>query len=61
MRVGYYVGFDKYMGWTKWDYKTKYLELKNWVQSGNYLKVNGFYICNLEEFELFCKVYAKSA
>ena len=57
MRIGYYNGYNDYMGWTKWDYVQKYLELKNWVRSGNYLKVNGFYIRTIDEFEDFARIY----
>ena len=57
MRIGYYTDTFKYMGWAKWDYTNKYLEVKNWIRSGNSIKVNGFFIRDLKEYELFCKVY----
>ena len=56
-RIGFYTDRYEYKGWTNWDYTTKYLEVKNWIRSGNSIKHAGYHIRTLEEFALFCKVY----
>ena len=57
MRIQYYTDTFKHMGWTKWDCPMKYAEVQNWIRSGNYIKAHGYFIRNLEEYSLFCKIY----
>ena len=37
--IKYYTNENKYMGWNKYSNKN-YLELINWINSGNYVVIN---------------------
>jgi len=52
----FYTDTNKYSGWCNLIYKTKYLELCSWLNSGNYLIVQGKKISTIKQLkEVFKK------
>ena len=47
--ICYYTGDKKYMGWQAFvSLSADYLDIKSWIDSGNYLKINGSFVCDME-------------
>jgi hypothetical protein len=52
----FYTDTNRKMGWCNLIYKDKYLELCSWLQSGNYLMVQGKSVSTIKELkEVFKK------
>ena len=43
--IKYYTDNNKYMGWNKYC-KANFLEMNNWLNSGNYVIINGIKYTN---------------
>jgi hypothetical protein len=46
-----YTDKNKYMGWCNLIYSSKYIELCSWLQSGNYLIVQGKRISTIKQLD----------
>jgi hypothetical protein len=51
MVATFYTGTNRYIGWCNLIYKSKYLELCSWLQSGNYLMVQNKKISTIKQLK----------